>query len=111
MNHITTFHLHDKMENDKGFILLNALPEDSFQEEHIPGSHNVPWNDDNLIDKVNKLAPSKDTEIVIYCANAECPASTKAGQKLEKAGFTNITEFDGGMEAWKNAGHRVESQA
>jgi len=111
MRHINTQELREKKERNQDFLLLNALPEESFRKEHIPGSENVPYDDDNLVEKVENLAGSKEKEIVVYCANEECSASTKAVEKLDKAGFTNVVEYDGGTESWKEADYKIEQKA
>jgi len=38
-----------------------------------------------------------------------CSASPKAAQKLESIGFQNVKDYDGGLEAWKEAGNPTES--
>jgi rhodanese-related sulfurtransferase len=41
----------------------------------------------------------------VYCANQQCDASEKAAQKLEAAGFTDVSRYTGGAAAWeKEAG-------
>jgi rhodanese-related sulfurtransferase len=91
-------------ELDAGAVaeLWNALTDDYFTGELIPGSRRVP------VDRVGReLAAAqlpKDTAIVVYCSGPTCPNSRQAGEKLVAFGYTNVRVFEGGLEAWKAAG-------
>lgn len=102
--------MKEKLDNNEDFVFLNVLPNEEYEKEHIPDSDNIPYNDDNFVEKVQKKAGSKDKEVIVYCADEECDASVKAAGKLEDAGFTNIIDFSGGMEEWKDAGYEIEGQ-
>lgn len=99
--------LKQKLDNNENFIFLNVLSREDFKKEHIPGSENIPHNSDNFEDKVEQKAGSNDA---VYCASKDCLASENAAKNLEDAGFTNVTDFEGGMKAWKDAGYNAESQ-
>ncbi len=111
MEKIDTQTLKQRLDNNEDFVLINALSEDAFSKEHIPGSENIPAGNPELVKKAEKIAGSKEKEIIVYCANPECEASTIAAGKLKDAGFANVIEYDGGMQAWKSAGHDVESSS
>lgn len=82
----------------------NVLTDDYYTGELIPTSRRVP------LDRVGREASGlpKDADIVVYCSGVDCPQSKAAGEKLASLGFTNIRVFEGGLEAWKSAGRRVE---
>jgi len=101
--------LKEGLDRNRDFVFLNVLPEENYREEHIPGSENIPYNDDNLEVKTLEKAGSKDQTIVVYCAHSECDASPKAAKRLEEAGFENIHDYEGGMKDWKEAGYPVEN--
>jgi len=42
------------------------------------------------------------------CAHA-CPASARAAEKLEQAGYTNVYDDEEGTAGWREAQHRVAS--
>ncbi|MCH9660233.1 MAG: rhodanese-like domain-containing protein, partial [Bacteroidetes bacterium] len=44
--------------------------------------------------------PDKDTPIVVYCSLGI--RSEEIGEKLQKAGFTNVKNLYGGIFEWKN---------
>jgi rhodanese-related sulfurtransferase len=112
--HVKTFRAHDlekMMDQKKDLLVLNVLSQDDYDKEHIPGSENVPNDAPDFISQVEKLAGSKTRPMVVHCASTECPASTQAVNKLNAAGFTNVTEFPGGMAEWKSTGHKVRSMS
>jgi rhodanese-related sulfurtransferase len=99
-----------RQENDH-LLIVNVLAPEVFASEHIPGSHNIPLDDHDLVEQFTALAGGKDRTIVVYCADKQCSASPTAARKLEEAGFTNVIDFAGGMAEWKLAGLPVEQGA
>ncbi|MEX2353977.1 MAG: rhodanese-like domain-containing protein [Gammaproteobacteria bacterium] len=87
-------------EAKEDFVLINVLPEDAFNKEHIRTSINIPVKEDNFTDLVEKVAGGKERKIVVYCANFDCDASPKAAKKLDEAGFKNVYDYEGGTEDW-----------
>ena len=77
------------------------LASDSYKDCHISGSVNVPVA--NLEKKLSTW--DKNTEIVVYCAHNECPASTNAYEILKKMRFTNVSAYEGGMKEWAQKGY------
>jgi len=94
--------------NDKsqqGYALVNVLPQDMFEAEHIPQSINIPVGHEALFEQ----SFAKDKEIIVYCASPSCDASPKAAQALAERGFTQVMDYEGGMSDWKEAGNPVAS--
>lgn len=93
--------LRQKMERGDDFVLLETLAPEEFEKGHLPGARNLPP------DRVEELAaeriPSKDAEVVVYCASADCDASVKTARKLEELGYTNVVDYEGGKADWKAA--------
>jgi rhodanese-related sulfurtransferase len=92
----------DRMNHvdDRDFVLINVLPRGAFNERHIRTSINIPVDDSRFTQKVEAVAGSKDRDVVVYCGSFECNASPKAAQKLERAGFTHVYDFEGGTRDW-----------
>lgn len=84
----------------RDFVLINVLPKDAFNEQHIRTSINIPVESDDFIKKVELVAGDKERDIIVYCASTDCDASPKAAKKLEKAGFSNIYDYEGGTKDW-----------
>lgn len=101
---ITLEELTSERAEDRPAELWNVLTDDYFTGELIPGSRRVP------LDRVGREAAdlAADTPLVVYCSGPSCPQSTTAAEKLVALGFSNVRVFEGGLEAWKNAGRALE---
>lgn len=54
-----------------------------------------------------KAIPAKKSLIVVYCSNAQCPASSYLAKRLSELGYSNILKYEEGIQQWINAGHTV----
>lgn len=52
-----------------------------------------------------KLPQDKGAKIVLYCQSGV--QSAVAAKTLVDAGYTNVLELNGGIAAWKRAGHQI----
>lgn len=84
----------------RDFVLINVLPREAFNRQHIRTSINLPATEDDFVDNVLLVAGGKDREIVVYCADTECDASPVAAEKLEQSGFTKVYDYAGGTADW-----------
>jgi rhodanese-related sulfurtransferase len=101
MKTLTYDQLQKMKKNKEDFLLINVLPAETFKEDHIPDSINVPVNSPDFESQVEQAAGSKDKKVVTYCASFDCSASRKAAEKLDKAGFKDVSAYEGGMKEWK----------
>jgi rhodanese-related sulfurtransferase len=85
---------------DRDSLLINVLDPEEFDRAHIPGSENVPFSEDDFVEHVEALADDAGTPLVIYCAGPGCDASRLASHALDRAGFTEVHHYEGGMAAW-----------
>lgn len=106
---ITRDELKALVESGQPPVLVEALPERHFQDQHLPGAINIPH------DRVDELAPSllpdKDTSVVVYCANGPCKNSGIAAARLVQLGYTNVRDYHEGKQDWIEAGLPVERGA
>ncbi len=99
--------LEERLENDD-ITLAYVLSEEQYEDEHIPGSINIP------LDQVEERAEDeldKDEDIVVYCASTSCQASPKAWKLLDRRGYENVWDYEEGLKGWKEAGNETESGA
>jgi len=82
------------------FILVNVLPREMFNKEHIRTSVNVPLASGDFLKTIETVAGGKDREVVVYCASFDCDASEKAAKKLDAAGFKHVYDYEGGTRDW-----------
>lgn len=109
MTNLTTEQLKAMRDSEQDFALVNVLSSEDFHQGHIPGSENVPLHADDFLERIEQIAGGKDQPVVVYCANDACDASPEAAQKLEQAGFTQVYDYTGGMEAWRSADQPIEA--
>lgn len=110
--HITARDLKQRLSTEDRPPVINVLPEEYYDAKHIPGSVNIPHNNEGFTQRVLELVEDQDEPVIVYCANADCDASVKAAQTLEQAGFSNVMDFEDGTEGWAQAGFELEgSQA
>lgn len=107
MNTVTADTLNQMQQQNGDFLLINTLDEEHFPQTRIPGSINIPQSSDDFVSRVEQEAGSKDKEIIVYCASTQCQSSHKAAQKLEQAGFSNVSDFEAGAEGWQQAGMKL----
>ena len=110
MQTLSTEQVQDIRKQDGKTPLINVLPEEAFEKAHIPGTRNIPVGSDDFVSRVEKEAGGKEQPVVVYCANKECDASPKAAKQLEDAGFKHVFDYEGGTEAWKQAGLDIEGK-
>ena len=104
MEDISTEELVELKESGEDFVLVGVLGEKYFEEEHIPGAINIPY--ENIASEVLERF-DKDQKIVVYCKNKACNASPEAAKKLDQIGFKHVYDYDLGLQGWKDAGHET----
>ena len=102
--------LAHKFINNEDFLLINVLPEEYFQQAHVPGSVNVPYDgNDSFTNDIEALAAAKDKDIVIYCLSELCDTSSFATETLIQSGFSNVADFNGGLQEWMESGKPLKT--
>lgn len=103
MNTISTDELKRMQARGDDLTIINVLPAEKFNSTRIPDAVNIPVALDDFEKEVHAAVGRKGRPVVVYCANEQCTASTKAAERLEAAGFSNVFDYSGGAEAWQNA--------
>ncbi|MGI8602190.1 MAG: YceI family protein [Verrucomicrobiales bacterium] len=92
------------LREKRSFSLIDVLPEEYFNEQHLPGAQRACVYEVDFLEQVNKLGLAADDAIVLYGAGRGSLDSAVAAEKLERAGFTQVFDFRGGRAAWKESG-------
>ena len=85
-------------------VILDSREMEEFEVSHIPSAKYVGYKTFSS-QAVTSSIPDKDTPIVVYCSLGI--RSETIGEKLKKAGYTNIHNLYGGIFEWKNKGYPV----
>jgi len=93
---------------NKNATLVEVLDESHFKEFHLPGAINVPLNE-QFEERIQQAVPDKDDTVIVYCQDAECPASEKAAAKMDGLGYDNVYDYTQGKMDWKQAGMPIDN--
>jgi len=104
---ITREQLKAKMERGDDFVLVEALSRKHYESSHLLGAINLPYE---FVDEAAKVLPGKKAEIVVYCMNPECVASTEEARELEAMGYKRVFHYAAGKQEWIRAGLPVEGR-
>ena len=104
MNIIVADDLKDKIEHGIKVTIVNVLDPEYYEDCHIKGSINVPLN------QLQQIAHEwdKSRDIIVYCTDSNCSASSSAYKILEEMGFGKIYLYKNGMKEWKEKGYNCE---
>lgn len=100
--------LVDLQGRTPGLVLLDVRLPDDFAAERIPGSINQCVFEVIFLKELEAKGLSKDQAICVLGAAEDSHEARLAAEKLERAGWSQVFEFRGGIEAWRHAGHAVE---
>jgi rhodanese-related sulfurtransferase len=98
--------LKGKIDRREPFVLLETLSPEHFRNAHLPGARNAP--PERVKELAPTLIPSKQTEVITYCAGPKCHASSDAARELTELGYVNVRHYAGGKQDWTSAGLPVE---
>lgn len=84
--------------------LLDVRTEEEWDDGHLEGAVRVDFTQDGFAEKVvEAVDPQKP--VLVYCRSRN--RSSKATKVMEKLGFTEIKDLEGGILAWEKAGKKV----
>lgn len=86
--------LHDELQQGKQIFLLDVREESEWNACQIPGNTLIPLG--QIPQRMNEIP--QDAEIVAYCHHGG--RSERALRFLAGNGYENITNLQGGIDAW-----------
>lgn len=87
------------------FVILDVREASAWQKGRIAGARHLARGQLEL--KVDETFPDPDVEILTVCEFGKI--STLAAATLRELGFRRAVALDGGMKAWRDAGHPIDS--
>lgn len=88
-------------------VILDTREMEEFEVSHIPSARYVGYQSFSS-DAVTSSIIDRETPIVVYCSLGV--RAETIGEKLQKAGYTNIQNLYGGIFEWKNKDFPVIDQ-
>lgn len=95
MKEITVEELKAKIDDQEDFQLIDVREEFEYETSNINGE-NIPLA--NIILEMDKIA--KDKPVIIHCRSGK--RSAQAIMLLEREGYVNLTNLQGGILAWRD---------
>ena len=77
------------MDNEDGYIILDARTQEEYDQGHIPGA--IVISHEEIMEKAADVLTDKEQLILVYCRSGR--RSKIAAEALAELGYTNIREF------------------
>lgn len=87
--------VQEKFKNDS-MEIIDVRNQDEWDEGHIPGAHHIMLG--YLPDRLAEVP--KDKPVAVHCRTGK--RSAIAASILQKNGYKNVVNLEGGIENWKN---------
>ncbi len=90
---------------ERGLVILDVRERDAYDAGHIPGARHVARGQLEIL--IDRMLPDPTTPVLTCCEFGKI--STLAAATLRSMGFTRAVALDGGIKAWREAGHPLEA--
>lgn len=105
---ISAQELYDICKGGRPPVIIDTLPPEYWECGRIPGALNACVYEMAFLDKVTPLVKDHHAPLVVYGSSGRSRGAAIAAEKLARAGYTNVRELAGGIEAWESAGLPLE---
>lgn len=106
---ITAIELHEMLKGGEAVTVIDTLPPEYYEQGHIPGALNACVYEMVFLDRMGELQENRDSRLVVYGSSDRSHGAEVAVEKLKRAGYHDVYELAGGLEAWSGKGFRLES--
>lgn len=89
--------------SQQGALLLDVREQDEYAAGHAPNAQLIPLG--QLSSRLPEIAAYKDKPIVVMCRSGR--RSAKAVALLQEAGYSQVSNVKGGIQAWEGEGLEV----
>jgi rhodanese-related sulfurtransferase len=93
---------------DAGAQLVEVLPRDEYEDEHLPGAINIPLKE---LDRETAQQLERSRAVIVYCYDFQCDMSPRAAWRLETLGFSEVYDYEAGKADWGSFGLPLEGRA
>lgn len=87
-------------------VVVDVRTASEFATGHLPGAINIDFYSDDFWQQLDLLDPTQP--YLLYCESGN--RSGQTFQRLAEAGWPNLYDLDGGLQAWSAAGHELTKQ-
>jgi rhodanese-related sulfurtransferase len=75
---------------DEGAQLVEVLPAEEYEEEHLPGAISIPLKQ---LDAETTAKLDKSKAVIVYCWDYLCDMSPRAAARLDSLGFERVYDY------------------
>lgn len=93
-----------RLMNQGATLVLDVREQKEFAAGHLPKARNIPVRE--LAKRIDEIAKFKAKSVIVTCAGGARAGA--ACRFLKKAGFGNVYQLKGGLNAWQQASLPVE---
>lgn len=90
----------NKLLEDESVLLLDVRTAEEVAQGQIKGAINLDFYSADFSQKLAALDPSKP--VLVYCSAGK--RSMQAAEMMQKLGFKTVTNLEGGLSPWTQAG-------
>ncbi len=83
------------LKENPNIIVIDVRTRDEYMYNHLQGAINIPLQD--IEEKIGRFVKNQTDLIIVYCEYGG--RSCKAMNKLQKLGYVNVYNLEGGMES------------
>lgn len=95
-----------RVMNQEGALVLDVREDNELSGGRIGGARHIPLG--VLKKRVKDIERYKESPVLVYCRTGA--RSAVAASQLVAAGFTDVTNLKGGIQAWQSAGLPVKKK-
>jgi rhodanese-related sulfurtransferase len=93
-----------EMQAQQKAVIIDVRENDEWNAGHIVGAIHIPLGE--IHERVSELAKYQNQPVITQCRSGA--RSAKAADILSKAGFNNVHNMDGGLNAWQKADLKIQ---
>ena len=105
INEIDHQQLHQRMQQDANYILIDVRDAHEWQKGHLPNAQHISRG--LLEPNIESAVPDLNAEIILYCGGGG--RSALAAFNLQRMGYQNVRSLAGGFKQWITAGKPLAS--
>lgn len=100
--------LKDKLDKMEDYLLIDTLGLESYDRLHLPGAAVIDASKDDFLQQVGMAAHGrKDMVVIVYSSFSDKDRSAMAARKLIDAGYTDVSDYPGGIDDWRQLGYMM----
>lgn len=92
-------------------VVIDVLSPEHFAERHIPGARNICLFYATFLDTLLEEVADKNMPILVYGSSLRTMDTAVTLEKLDRAGYGDVSYLVGGIDAWREAGYPLEGTA